>query len=208
MDRTTLKNNAKASLKGKYGDAILLMVMYGLIMGAVGGIFGGIFGATFGGDEETVKAIGELIGAVISCLFIFGIHSYFLKISRNETVDWKELFNKTNLFGAAIVLTILIGIFTTLWTLLLIIPGIIAAISYSQSYFVKLDNPDMEAMEVIKKSKELMNGHKMDYFVLQLSFLGWAILGILTLGILYLWLIPYISLTEANFYNELVKTIK
>ena len=204
MDRATLKSNAKNSLKGKYGDAIVLMIIYGLIAGAVGGIFGGILGAA-NLDKDTVKALGEVLSAVISCLFIFGIHSYFLKISRNESVEWKELFSKTNLFVPALLITIVVAIFVTLWSLLLIIPGIIAAISYSQVYFVKLDNPDMEVMDVLKKSKELMNGHKMDYFVLLLSFIGWLILGVFTLGILYLWLMPYMSVTEANFYNELVK---
>lgn len=205
MERATLKSNAKASLKGKYGDAIVLMIIYGLIAGAVGGVFGGILGAA-NIDKDTVKALGEVLSAVISCLFIFGIHSYFLKISRNESVEWKELFSKTNLFVPALLITIVVGIFVTLWSLLLIIPGIIAAISYSQVYFIKLDNPDMEVMDVLKKSKELMNGHKMDYFILLLSFLGWLILGVFTFGILYLWLMPYMSVTEANFYNELVKS--
>ena len=203
MDRATLKSKAKESLKGKVGDAIVLCLIYGLIMGAVGGILGGIVG-----DSDTASSIAGLVGTVINCLLIFGVYSYFLKISRNENVEWRELFNKTNLFIPALLITIIAGLFITLWALLLLIPGIIAAISYSQVYFVKLDNPDMEVMDVLKKSKELMNGHKMDYFVLQLSFIGWVILGALTLGILYLWVIPYMSVTEANFYNELVKKDK
>ena len=184
-----------------------MYIIYGLITGVAGGIIGGITGAA-GGDSETLKAIGEIVGMIIACLFIFGIHSYFLKISRNEEVKWEELFSKTKLFVPALLITLLVSIFVGLWTLLFIVPGIIAAISYSQVYFVKLDNPDMEVMDVLRKSKEIMNGHKMDYFVLQLSFIGWALLGILTLGILYLWLIPYMSVTEANFYNELVKKTK
>lgn len=207
MDRATLKSNAKASLKGKYGDAILMFVIYGLITGAAGGILGGILGFA-GGDEETIGLIGEVIGFLISSLLILGMYSYFLKVSRNETVKWDELFSKTKYFLPALLITLLCTIFIGLWTLLLIIPGIIAALGYSQVYFVKLDNPDMEVMDVLKKSKELMNGHKMDYFVLQLSFIGWAILGALTFGILYFWLIPYMSVTEANFYNELIKKNK
>ena len=205
MDRKTLKENAKASLKGKYGDAILLMIIYGLIMGAVSGICGGILGAT-GIAENTAESISSVITIVVECLFILGVNSYILKLSRNEEVEWKELFSKTNLFLPALLITLLVSIFVTLWSLLLIIPGIIAALSYSQVFFVKLDNPEMQTMDVLKKSKELMNGHKMDYFVLLLSFIGWLILGLFTLGILYLWLIPYMSVTEANFYNELVKT--
>ena len=205
MDRKTLKENAKASLKGKYSDAMLLMLIYGLISGAVVNIFGNVDNLD---SLSYYNSFGGVVSFLITCLFIFGLHSYYLKLSRNESVTWKELFNKTDLFAPAIVITLLVAIFTALWTILFIIPGVIAAIGYSQVYFIKLDNPDMEAKDVLNKSKELMNGHKMDYFVLLLSFIGWAILGVLTLGILYLWLVPYMSVTFANFYNELIKAKK
>ena len=205
MDRKTLKENAKASLKGKYSDAMLLMLIYGLISGAVVNIFGNVDNLD---SLSYYNSFGGVVSFIITCLFIFGLHSYYLKLSRNESVTWKELFNKTDLFAPAIIITLLVAIFTALWTILFIIPGIIAAIGYSQVYFIKLDNPDMEAKDALNKSKELMNGHKMDYFVLMLSFIGWAILGILTLGILYLWLVPYMSVTFANFYNELIKAKK
>ena len=205
MDRKTLKENAKASLKGKYSDAMLLMLIYGLISGAVVNIFGNVDNLD---SLSYYNSFGGVVSFLITCLFIFGLHSYYLKLSRNESVTWKELFNKTDLFAPAIVITLLVAIFTALWTILFIIPGIIAAIGYSQVYFIKLDNPDMEAKDALNKSKELMNGHKMDYFVLMLSFIGWAILSILTLGILYLWLVPYMSVTFANFYNELIKAKK
>ena len=155
MDRATLKSNAKASLKGKYGDAILMFIVYGLITGFSGGVIGSIYGAA-GGDSETIQVIGDIIGFVISCLLLLGIHSYFLKISRNETVKWDELFSKTKFFVPVMLITLLVSIFVGLWALLFIIPGIIAAISYSQVYFVKLDNPDMEVMDVLRKSKEFI----------------------------------------------------
>ena len=98
---------------------------------------------------------------------------------------------------------LLVGLFIFLWTLAFIIPGIIASLSYSMVFFVKLDNPDMGAMDVLRKSKQIMSGHKMDDFVLGLSFLGWVILGVFTFGILYLWLIPYMQVTYANFYNSI-----
>ena len=201
MDRVSLKSKAKKSLEGKYGDAILMGVIYALIMGVVGGLEGSIFNA----NKEKVEIVLNAINLLVTSLFIFGIHSYYLKVSRNESVKWEELFSKTNMFVPALLITLLVGIFVGLWTLLLIIPGFIAAISYSQVYYIKLDNPELEVMDVLRKSKELMRGHKMDYFILLLSFTGWILLGVLTLGILYLWLIPYMSVTEANFYNELIK---
>ena len=126
-----------------------------------------------------------------------------IKAIEDETVTYEELFSKINMCFSYLAISLLVGLFTALWSLLLIIPGIIAAINYSLVYFVKLDNPELGALEVLRKSKEMMNGHKWDFFVLILSFLGWAILGIFTLGILYLWLVPYIQVTYANFYNSL-----
>ena len=129
--------------------------------------------------------------------------SYFLKVSRNEPVTYKELFSKTNLFWSYLGIALLTSLFIILWSFLFIIPGIIASISYSLIYYIKLDNPELSASEVISKSKEMMNGHKWDYFVLGLSFIGWSILGIFTFGVLYLWLFPYMQVTYANFYNSL-----
>ena len=114
-----------------------------------------------------------------------------------------ELFSKTNLALPYIFLSVVTGIFTFLWSLLFIIPGIIASISYSLVHFIKLDNPELNEFEVIRRSKEMMKGHKMDYLILWLSFIGWFILGIFTFGILYFWLIPYMNVTMANFYNKL-----
>lgn len=198
MNRALLKENAKKSLQGKYGDAIALLGIMFAISFAIGLVVGFL---NF--DEKTGELISELVSLVLSCALGFGMTSYFLKISRNEPVTYTELFSKTNMFGSYLSISLLVGLFTFLWTLAFIIPGIIAALSYSMVYFVKLDNPDMGAMDVLRKSKQIMSGHKMDYFVLGLSFLGWAILGALTLGILYLWLIPYMQVTYANFYNSI-----
>jgi uncharacterized membrane protein len=71
------------------------------------------------------------------------------------------------------------------------------------SYYCYLDNPENDIMDAIKESKRIMKGHKMEFFILQLSFLGWSILGMFTFGILYLWLIPYMSVTISNFYNNI-----
>lgn len=194
MNRSELKTKAKENLKGKYGDAIkLMLITYGISF-----ISGLIIG--FIDLDETV---GDLILLIITGLIGFGTVSYYLKVSRNESVTYKELFSKTNMFWQYIAISLLVGIFTALWSLLFIIPGIIAALSYSLVYYIKLDNPELSTMDVIRKSKQMMQGHKWDFFVLSLSFLGWTILGLFTLGILYFWLIPYMQVTYANFYNSL-----
>ena len=100
-------------------------------------------------------------------------------------------------------------IFEFFWTLLFIIPGIIKSYSYSQTYFIYKDclasgrNEDMNYLDYVTESRKLMKGHKFELFVLQLSFLGWAILSVLTLGIGFIWLIPYINGVMAEFYNDL-----
>ena len=203
MSFKDLKTKAKESLKGHYGEAIKMILVYGLIAFVCGGVIRGILGAA-GAKEDIIPFVSEIVTVIYTCLLGFGLESFFLKLSRNEEVTWKELFSKTNMFVSYLVISLLVGIFVTLWSLLLIIPGIIAALGYSQVYLVKLDNPEMGDFDAIKKSKELMKGHKWEFFLLGLSFIGWMILGIFTLGILYLWLIPYMSVTMCNFYNGLV----
>ena len=198
MNRIELKNRAKESLKGKYGEAIKLLLITFAISFATGFVIGFL-----NLDEDIAELISSIVSLAVAGLLGFGTVSFFLKISRNETVTYKELFSKINMCFSYLAISLLVGLFTALWSLLLIIPGIIAAINYSLVYFVKLDNPELGALEVLRKSKEMINGHKWDFFVLILSFLGWAILGIFTLGILYLWLVPYIQVTYANFYNSL-----
>ena len=95
------------------------------------------------------------------------------------------------------------NLFITLWSLLFVIPGIIAAFAYSQTIYIMLDNPQISPLEAIAASKQLMRGHKFEYFTLQLSFLGWACLSIFTFGLLGIWLNPYMQVTMANYYNAL-----
>jgi len=217
MNRSELKENAKKSLKGKYGDIILMFIVVAVISAIVALIGTAldnglglikksevvIFGVTT--TYSTTGLFTSIFSLLITCVLGFGIVEYFLNISRNKTVSWKDIFNKKELFLFYLGLSIVIGVFTFLWSLLFIIPGIIAAISYSMVFYLKLDNPDLGIMDTIKKSKELMNGHKWEFFVLQLSFLGWALLVPFTLGILAFWLVPYVAVTESNFYNKLIE---
>lgn len=202
MNRVELKEKAKESLTGKYGDAIGIVLLL-FAISFITGIGCNILKDILGISKDSYSILNTICSLILSGLFTLGYTSYFLKISRDEDVEISELWSKMNLFVPYIVVSILIGLFTTLWALLLIIPGIIAAFSYSMTFYIMLDNPEMSPMEAIKESKRIMNGHKMDLFILELSFLGWAILGIFTFGILYLWLIPYMNVTTCNFYNEI-----
>lgn len=98
---------------------------------------------------------------------------------------------------------ILSTIYIFLWTLLLIIPGIIKSYSYALTLYILVEHPEMSANEAIEESMRLMDGHKFDLFYLQLSFIGWAILSILSLGLGFFWLIPYQMTTQAAFYRDI-----
>lgn len=199
INRVELKQNAKKSLAGHYADAVVVILLSGIIAGFTGGIQG--FGQ--GINNVFLSSLGYLLSFAVSAFLNFGMLSFYLKISRNEETDYRELFNKFNMFVPYIVISLLTSIFVMLWSILFIIPGIIASFAYSQVYLIALDNPEMDGLEVLKCSKEMMYGYKLEYFILQLSFLGWIILGIFTCGILYLWLMPYIYVTNCNFYNKL-----
>ncbi|MBQ6880003.1 MAG: DUF975 family protein [Bacteroidales bacterium] len=97
----------------------------------------------------------------------------------------------------------LMMLFTYLWMLLLIVPGIIKAFAYSMTPYILKDYPELSANQAINLSIKMMKGHKFDYFYLQLSFIGWGLLSILTLGIGYIWLMPYMYASMAAFYEDI-----
>ena len=187
-----LRARARSSLKGNWGRAILLFVLMGLIIGAPDIILSSI--------DKTVQFAFVLI---VSGPIMFGMSSAFLALADNQRPSVSTLFIGFNRFGTTFLLYVLMMIFVYLWMLLLIIPGIIAALRYSQAYYILRDNPEISALEAIRRSKEMMKGHKGRLFMLYLSFIGWWLLGILTLGIGFLWLCPYVYTAQAHFYLDL-----
>lgn len=202
MNFSELKLDAKQKMKGKYSEAIIMMLVFGVIS-FIAAQFDLALSKSLGMVTEDSQNTLNIFTLLVSIIFGLGITSFFLKISRGESPQWKEMYSKTNRIPDYFVLNLLIGIFVFLWTLLLIIPGIIASISYSLAQYIMLDEPNLSPMDCIRKSKEMMKGHKGECFCLALSFIGWIILGIFTLGILYFWLVPYMSVTMCNFYNKL-----
>jgi uncharacterized membrane protein len=150
-----------------------------------------------------ISAIASIISLIVNPALLFGFNMYALKFSRNQEVEFNSFFDGFKYFRKAFNTYYLRSIYTFLWSLLLIIPGIVKSIAYSQTLFILSDNTNLSAEEAIKESMKMMDGHKLEYFKLQLSFLGWVILGIFTLGIGYLWLAPYVYITNAKFYEDL-----
>lgn len=216
MSRVDLKENAKKSLKGNWGQAIGVLLIFGIISTLVASI--GLIGSNVNlSDPKVVEAIlngtSNIVGApqiiaailsiLVSAFLSLGSVSFFMKLSRNEKVTYKELFSKTSLWLLYIGVSIMTAIFIGLWALLLIIPGIVAKYRYAMVNYIMVDNPDIDVFDAIRKSKEMMYGHKLDYFILQLSFIGWAILVGLTFGLLGFYVGPYMNVTFANFYYSI-----
>lgn len=157
------------------------------------------------------NAVGGLLGA----FFGASISWTFLELTRKERTQIHPLQDIFRSLSSPYPLGIVILHFASLififfWSLLFIIPGIIKSYAYSQMYFIYYDEKERtgqvpSGVEAITRSRQLMDGHKMRLFLLDLSFIGWHLLAILTLGIGYLWLNPYIDATKAAFYDDLVR---
>ena len=148
----------------------------------------------------TVLAVIQLlIGGAIE----LGLKRYNLDLLTHENPPaFATLFSRFRIWGRAFGLRFMTSLLIFLWSLLFIIPGIVASYRYALAPYLLAENPDMGVMEAIARSKELMVGNKGRLFCLQLSFIGWNLLCVLTLGIGYLWLAPYQNAAEAAFYLE------
>lgn len=147
------------------------------------------------------------VGAILQFLllppFIMGLKLCFLKLIRNKTVKPGDVVDGIGHMKRVVPLYFINSLLVELWSLLLIVPGVVKGYSYSLSYYVLADNPDMTQSEAREESMRLMEGNKMRLFLLELSFLGWTLLGVLSCGILMFWIQPYIQATGALFYDEL-----
>lgn len=216
MTSSDYRTRARMDLQGKWTTAVLA----GLVAGLLGGLVTGSLGMDFEIDAEhlaslprfvrTYFAIAAGIGGILALVqFIIGgavqlgYCRFLMNMHDGKEANVSDVFSQMDRFGDGFCLALLKGIYTFLWSLLFIIPGIIAAYKYSMASFIMSENPDITPNQAITASKELMDGNKMDLFLLELSFIGWGLLNILTLGIGSLWLNPYMNAAHAAFYRNI-----
>lgn len=149
--------------------------------------------------------IWSVICFVVGGAVTLGYAKFNLELVAKDRRDvyFSDLFSQFSRIEEGFVMQFLRGLFVFLWSLLLVIPGIIASYSYSMTAYIMIDNPRYSALEAITASKKLMSGNKWRLFCLHFSFIGWNFLSILTCGIGFLWLSPYIEAANAAFYIEL-----
>lgn len=212
MKISAIKREAKQALKGRWGFAILLSVItFGIcsiIPLMIEILFSG--GFTAWSSQETPPLLAQLVSLIFTVALVpilFGYYSTFLDMERGIQVEVKNLLYAFDaaLYFKVIGMYVLTAVYTFLWSLLLLIPGIIKSIAYSQVYFVSKDHPELGPKQAITQSRKLMNGKKGKYFLMILSFIGWGILGVITLGIGFLWIVPYYTAALASFYEGLHK---
>ena len=187
MKARDFRAKAWAACKGNWGVAILSIIIVGIISGICG----------------VIPAVGSLITLVITGPLMLGLVVVFSKLIKGEKAEIVDLFDGFKNFVNSFLLYILNSLFTLLWSLLFVIPGIVMSYAYSMSFYILKDNPELSANEARKQSIEMMRGNKWRLFCLDFSFIGWALLSILTFGILMLWVSPVMEASHAAFYESL-----
>lgn len=218
MNRTQLKRRARQS----YMDTeklylttfiyVLILFMLNFVAGRMNGIL-----TQWSNNAMKFMEAGKLVplytkrewGAALFSVLIevmlqivgVGYISYTLNISRHYPAGVADLADGFSVTFKVFAIALLQGLFIALWSLLLIVPGIIAMYRYRMAFYILLDDPDKGALQCIRESKALMQGHKKELFVLDLSFIGWSFLITISAGILGIWILPYINTTYAMYYN-------
>jgi uncharacterized membrane protein len=168
------------------------------------GIYGIIFGLIlFYGLFSHVPILGISLSVVCGSCLLFSSIRMNRKLHHDEKVQLADLLSGFSHCFKCVGLSLWIGIWVTLWSCLLVIPGIVKLCSYSMAFYFLEENPRISIREALNRSKKLTNGRKSHLFVLQLSWLGWITLSILTFGLSLLWLMPYMGVTEYAAFADM-----
>ncbi|MBE6704186.1 MAG: DUF975 family protein [Ruminococcaceae bacterium] len=180
-----LKLAAKRQISGKIGELFFVNLIAVVILCVV----------------NLIPIIGSIAAYfVISPAITLGLTMIYITIASDWEIEIGDVFKGFNRFFDAFKVQFFVSLFTFLWSLLFIIPGIIKSLSYSMAMYIMADEPGIDALDAINKSARMMEGHRMELFLLELSFIGWGLLCVVTLGIASVYVVPYEQTTMTNFY--------
>lgn len=232
---SNIRARGRNSLAGLWKEAVLGLLIYEAILKIPPLILDRIMGypkyiSMFYGSDDFVIDNSPLSGVyefVITGIFAVGIAMFFMALVRKRQVSPVDIFNGFEYAVKSLGLFFMTTLFTVLWSLLFIVPGIIAAFRYSQAFYILADDPSKNIMDCIRESKEMMVGNKGKLFCLLISFIGWGLLASFVSGIIMgvadgfymtslwtdllvlvtqipiLWVMAYVYSTEVNFYEML-----
>ena len=217
MTSSELRAIARRNLEGTWGISVGVALVAAILGGSMAGAGSNV---NFSINEEQIRNLPPIFWTVLlplasvagllslAALILGGVVElgyarFLLKQHDRRELQFSDLFSQFDRFGTGFAQKFLRILFTTLWALLFVIPGIVKSLSYAMTPFILEEHPEMTASEAIKASMKLMDGHKMDLFILGLTFIGWQILACLTMGIGFLFLNPYMNAAYAAFYRDI-----
>lgn len=248
FDRVNAKSEAKQTLRTAQPSPLLVTLVYLLLTTGISTLIGlflanpfakavtliaqgydpiDVYRYVFGGGGAMMAIFVTILLSLYFSIMAVGYQGYTLRLSRGEPGTYGALLEGFNMAVKVVVLDILMSLFVFLWSMLFLIPGIVASYRYSQAVYCLLDDPEISALEAIRRSKAMMAGQKLNLFVLELSFFGWVLLSAvissglmylmggpttsvgslvrtLAIGVFNLWLNPYMNIVFADFYNHLI----
>lgn len=203
FDRIRIKENGKLHYQNNKWQNVLVILINMLIVGGVQVV------VNLSGDDWVLAMFMSLVSIAVSLLVVniitMGTMTWFHRSIKTEGLKMEEMFwpFKED-YGGNVLMMFLISLYTALWSMLFVVPGIVKGYSYSLAMYIKSENPNIPASTAIELSKRMTNGHKMDLFVLDMSFIGWGILSAFTLNILgILYVMPYQYASKAFAYEEI-----
>lgn len=194
-----LRAIAREKLEGNWGDAALVTLVYMAIACVLGYAFQ--FGTNTISNHFAAQQGSSFLGTMLTLPIAYAYTVSILRFVRGEKMTVQALLQHYN--GRVFATMLIKYLYVVLWMLLFIVPGIIKSYSYAMTEYIMNDNPELERNAAIEASMRMMEGHKMRLFLLDLSFIGWAILSILTFGLGFILLNPYINAAHAEFYEDL-----
>ncbi len=217
MTSSELRAVARQNLEGTWGISVGVALVASLLGGSMAGAGSNV---NFNVSEENIRNLPpvfwtvllplvsgagrlSLVALILGGTVELGYAKFLLKQHDRKELQFSDLFSQFERFGTGFAQKFLRILYITLWTLLLVIPGIVKGLSYAMTPFILEEHPEMTASQAIKASMQLMDGHKMDLFILGLSFIGWSLLACLTMGIGFLFLNPYMNAAYAAFYRDI-----
>ena len=222
IDRIQLKREAKDIVRSARVSAYLFTLLYLAIVNVLDVIrtyvnatvpaymelyFPGIPVPEF--LAQAVELPGTLVLFVsvmvwlLTTVLLAGYTLYHLGVRRGEEMGYTSLFDGFSFVGKVILLQLIMMLLISLWSMLFVIPGVIASYRYRFALYNLCENPEMGVMEALAMSCAQTQGHKMDLFVLDLTFVGWRMLSVLTLGIGDIWITPYVMQTNMGYFQQI-----
>lgn len=187
-----LRAQAWGVLSGKWGMAVVATLVYGVISGVL----------------SFIPFVSWIATLLVSLPLAYGFTVMLLNVVRGSDVKLDTMGEGFKDYGRILGTMLLSSVYQFLWMLLLIVPGIIKGYSYALTPYLLKDHPELKFNAAIEESMRLMSGNKMRLFLLDLSFIGWFLLGLITFGIAFLWITPYWNTARAAFYEDLMSDLR